>query len=303
MRFDRPTIASSARPSPVPFACGVIAMAASCALCLPACISKASNYAGAKSPERQSEAEYDVARDFFFKADPRSALDHGLKAVELDDENAKALYFVSSVYLYFCQASDSDLAAPDCRLSDAERYARLALKTDDTFRDARNLLGNVLTLREKYGEAIAVLAPLTKDPSYTETHLAWGNLGWAQLLSGALDDGIASLKNSITQPRFCVGHYRLGYAFEKKGDLRLAEQSVTAALSVESSDCQNMQEAWALRGRVRMRLGKIADARADFEKCQELSAESRVGRACTQQLGAAKGNSPVSRRDAAPVTN
>lgn len=249
-----------------------------------------------------------MARDLFFKGNPRGALDHGLKAVELNDENTKALYFVSSVYLYFCQASDRDLASPDCRLADAEKYARLALKTDESFRDARNLLGNALTLEEKFAEAIAVLTPLTKDPAYTETHLAWGNLGWAQVLSGALDDGIASLKNSITQPRFCVGHYRLGYAFDKKGAFPLAEQSVTAALSVESPDCQNMQDAWALRGRVRMKLGKVNDARADFEKCRELAAESKAGRACAQMLNGRVSNapttlSPVSRHEVIAVTN
>src|SRR5262245_3367297 len=57
---------------------------------------------GAQSPERQSEAEYDLARDSFYKGSPRAALDHALKAVQLDDANAKALYFTSTVYLWFC---------------------------------------------------------------------------------------------------------------------------------------------------------------------------------------------------------
>src|SRR5256885_1432104 len=86
------------------------------------------------------------------------------------------------------------IGRPDCRLADAESYARKALKADDTFRDARNLLGQILILEKKYDEAIAMLEPLTKDPAYTANYLAWGNLGWAQVLGGQVDAGIASLR-------------------------------------------------------------------------------------------------------------
>ena len=178
---------------------------------------KGSSAPGAQSVERQSDAEYDLAKDYFYKGNPRSALDHALKAVDLNDENSKALYFTSTVYLWFC-STDLGLTAPDCRLGEAERFARLAIRVDDAFRDARNLLGQILILEEKFPEAIQTLEPLTQDPSCAANHLAWGNLGWAQVLSGRVDAGIASLRNAVTQPKFCVGHYRLGIAYEKKGD-------------------------------------------------------------------------------------
>jgi len=247
----------------------------------------------AQSPERQSEAEYDVARDLFYKGNARAALDHAKRATELDSDNYKAQYFTSTLYLSFCSA-EQGLSSPDCRLADAEGHARKAIAAEENFRDARNLLGNVLILQKRYKEAIEVLQPLTKDPAYTETHLAWGNLGWAQVLGGAVDEGIASLKNSITQPKFCVGHYRLGAAYEKKGDLRSAETSLTNALSVDHPDCQNLQDAWELRARVRMKLGKADGGRADLEKCREIAAETSAGKACAQMLGAkaAPGGTP-----------
>src|SRR5262249_2849223 len=151
-----------------------------------------------------------------YKGQPRVALDHGRKAVELNEENAKALYFTSTIHLWFCSGMEG-LKSPDCRMQDAETYARRALKADNTFRDARNLLGQILILQDKYPEAITTLEPLVKDPAYSTSYLAWGNLGWAQVLNGSLDDGIASLKNSTTEPRFCVGYYRLGLAYEKRG--------------------------------------------------------------------------------------
>lgn len=242
---------------------------------------------GANAPggsvERQSEAEYDIARDYFYKNQPRLALDHVRKAAELDDQNAKALYFASTIHLFFCSGLRG-LRDPDCRLQDAESYVRRSLVADPTFREAKNTLGQTLILEEKYLEAISVLDPLTKDPAFESSFLAWGNLGWAQVLAGRLDEGITSLKNSITEPRFCVGHYRLGVAYEKKGDLAAAEQSLTNALAVDAPECKALQDAWQARARVREHLGKVADARADFEKCKEISAETLTGKSCGEAL-------------------
>jgi Tfp pilus assembly protein PilF len=247
-----------------------------------ACSARGPN-APTSSPERQSEAEYDLARDLFYKGQPRLALDHCRKAIELDDENAKALYFASTIHLSFC-AGKLELTDPDCRLADAERYARRALQVDEKFRDARNTLGQILIHEKRYPEAIAILEPLTKDPAFESSFLAWGNLGWAQVLAGQVDQGIESLRNSITEPRFCVGHYRLGVAYEKKGDLAAAEQSLTNALSVDAPDCKGLQDAWEERAEVRMRMTKLPEAKGDFERCREISADSLTGKKCVEAL-------------------
>jgi len=241
------------------------------------------------SPERQSLAEYDVSRDYFFRDQPRLALDHCRRAVELDPQNAKALYFASVIHLSFC-STKLELQDPDCRLSDAEAYVRRALNVNEDFREAKNTLGQILILERRYSEAIAVLAPLTQDPAFESSYLAWGNLGWAQTLSGRVDEGIESLKNSITEPRFCVGFYRLGKAYELRGDLLAAEKSFTDAVSVDSPDCQGLQDAWEARGEVRSKLGKLGDAQVDFEKCRDLSPETRAGKTCTEGLTTFRGS-------------
>jgi Tfp pilus assembly protein PilF len=247
-----------------------------------ACGERGANAPG-QDPGRQSEAEYDVARDYFYKGQPRLALDHCRKAIELDDRNAKALYFASTIHLFFCSGK-LELRDPDCRLRDAETYVRRAVKADDNFREAKNTLGQILILEKSYHEAILVLEPLTRDPAFESSYLAWGNLGWAQVLAGQVDRGVESLKNSITEPRFCVGHYRLGVAYERKGDLAAAEQSLTNAISVDAPECKSLQDAWEARARVRVRLGKVADARADFETCRDLSTDSPTGKACVDAL-------------------
>jgi Tfp pilus assembly protein PilF len=255
-----------------------------------ACSGKGPSSPGS-SPERQSEVEYDLARDFFYKGQPRLALEHCRRAVDLNDQNGKALYFTSAIYLSFC-ATKLELADPDCRLTDAETYVRRALKVDENFREARNTLGQILILEQRYAEAIAVLEPLTRDPSFESSFLAWGNLGWAQVLSGSVARGIESLKNSITEPRFCVGHYRLGVAFEKQGDLAAAELSLTRALAVDAPECRELQAAWAERGQLRLKLGKLTDARGDLLKCRDISSETVAGRGCVEALARLPASTP-----------
>jgi tetratricopeptide (TPR) repeat protein len=103
------------------------------------------------------------------------------------------------------------------------------------------------------------------------------------LLDGQVDAGIASLRNAVTEPRFCVGHYRLGIGLEKKGDPGLAEQSFTTAVTADPQ-CAELQDAWEARARVRLKLGKPSDAKQDYERCVEISKETPTGKICIREL-------------------
>ena len=139
-------------------------LASALALWTSGCMTKAAQPGGIHSPERQSETEYALAKEYFYKGDPRAALDHSLRAVQLNADNPRALYFTSTIFLYFC-STNQGMSSPDCRLPEAEKYARLAVQSDARFRDAKNLLGQTLILEGKYKEAIAVLKPLVDDPA------------------------------------------------------------------------------------------------------------------------------------------
>jgi type IV pilus assembly protein PilF len=269
------------------FAGAVLGLAAA-ALVVAGCSGgKGSQNPGAQSIERQSEAEYQLAVDLFQKGNPRAALDHAMKAIATNEENDKAQYFVAVIHLSFC-STNRGLSAPDCKLTEVEKYVRAALKANPDFRDAKNMLGSVLVNEKRCKEAIEVLEPLTKDPAYVHPYFAWGNLGDAQLCDGQLDAAIASLKNAVTEPRFCVGHYRLGLAYEKKNDPVAAEASLTSALTADP-ECENLQDAWSARCRIRKRQNN-PEWKKDCEKCREVSAETPTGKACVQTLGP----SPVS---------
>jgi|GEM_PF-256432 len=251
---------------------------------LAGCTNKGSQSPNAQSTERQSEAEYQLAVDLFEKGNVRAALDHTTKALALNEDNDKAQYFGAVISLSFC-STNRGVAAPDCRLTEVERYARAALKANPEFRDAKNLLGQTLVNEKRCKEAIQVLEPLTKDPAYVHPYFAWGNLGDAQLCDGQVDAAIASLKNAVAEPRFCVGHHRLGLCYEKKRDLPSAEASFTNAVTADPA-CENLQDAWWGRCRVRKQLGN-AEWKKDCEKCRDISAETPTGKLCIQTLGIA----------------
>jgi Tfp pilus assembly protein PilF len=235
----------------------------------------------ARDPERMSESEYDIARDLWLRRNqPREALAHALKAVDLDDGNAEAAHLVALLYLDFCSRGPSE-----CRLSDAEKQARLALRSKPDFREAKNTLAVVLIHEKKYAEAIAVLKPLTEDILYQTPENAWGNLGWAYLEQGSFDLAIDALKRSVAaQPLFCVGSYRLGLALEQKQELTGAMDAFTRALETEAPGCNSLQEALAARGRVRMKLGDSDAARTDLDRCASLSGKTAAGKECSSML-------------------
>jgi len=236
---------------------------------------------GAKNPERMSDSEYDVARDLWLRrSSPREALDHALKAVELNEDNADAAHLVALIYMDFCSRNTDE-----CRLKEAEKHARLALKAKSDYREATNTLGVILIHEKRYAEAIATLKPLTEDILYQTPENAWGNLGWAQLESGATDAAIESLRRSIAaQPLFCVGLYRLGLAYERRHEDTLASETLTRALETQAPGCNNLQDGFAARARVELRLGNADAARADLERCVELSRKTSSGQECSSML-------------------
>jgi type IV pilus assembly protein PilF len=236
---------------------------------------------GAQDPERMSESEYDVARDLWLRrSQPREALAHALKAVELDDRNAEAAHLAALLYLDFCSRGPDE-----CRLQDAERHVRQALSTRSDFREAANTLAVVLIHQKRYREAIEVLRPLCEDILYQTPENAWGNLGWAYLELGSLEPAIDALRRSVAaQPLFCVGHYRLGLAYERKQELAAALDSFTRALETEAPGCNALQDALLGRARIHERLAQRDAATADLERCVALARKTSAGKECSSML-------------------
>lgn len=236
----------------------------------------------AQAPEQQSLAEYDLARESYKIGKLRDVIAHVQKAIELDDTNADAAYLGAMAHLQFCAADEK---SSDCRYEDAEKLARKALEANPELRDAKNTLGVILVHRGRYDEAVSVLKPLANDILYNFPENAWGNLGWAYLLQGSFDDAVDALRRALAaQPLFCVGSYRLGLAYEKKGDLTAARDAFTKAVETPSPDCGRLQDAFDARARVGAKQGLREEARADLTKCVSIANATPLGKQCAEQL-------------------
>lgn len=255
-----------------------------------ACALTACVGSGAKSPsgdpQRQSRAEYDVARDLWLRQNrPRQALEHALLAVELDDENSDAAHLVALIYLDFCNRAAGGQGADDCRLDRAEQHARAALEAREDFREAKNTLAVILIHRSKHRAAIALLHELTEDILYQTPENAWGNLCWAYLETKRSKPALDACQRSVAaQPKFCVGWYRLGVARERLGRWKPALEAYDNALEADPR-CAGLQDAYLGRARARLRLGKADAAVDDLRSCVKLTKRTSTGKECRSMLG------------------
>ncbi|MDX2055920.1 MAG: tetratricopeptide repeat protein [Polyangiaceae bacterium] len=250
-----------------------------------ACSPRPDNVPPGSDPERMSQAEMEVARDLWLRqSQPREGLKHALRAADLDDANAEAAHLVALMYLDFCQRN-----ADECRLSEAEKYARAALNARNDFREARNTLGVILIHEKRAREAVPVLKQLADDMLYTTPENAWGNLGWAYLELGQTSAAIDALSRAVAaQPMFCVGNFRLGVAHERQKHFSEALAAFTRALETDHPSCQALQEAEAGRARTLIALSRPAEARESLERCLRLSAKTPVGQECGSILAKLK---------------
>jgi type IV pilus assembly protein PilF len=230
----------------------------------------------------KARAEYDLARVAFQAGSLREALGHVQASLRIDDADPEVHYLGAVILLAFCA---KDETSTDCRFEEAERHAHQALESAPEMRDAKNVLGVILVHQKKYDEAVAVLKPLAEDILYASPEKAWGNLGWAYYSRGNTDEAIVALRRALAaEPRFCVGNYRLGLAYEKKGEFTLAQDAFTKALETDRSECKQLQDGYAARARVAERAGSTDLVRADLERCRDTGPATAVGKRCAAEL-------------------
>lgn len=233
-------------------------------------------------PKKMSQSQADLAADAWARqGNTRGALEHALKAIELDPKNADAQHMAALLYLDFCRTS----AIGECRLKEAERHARLAIAHREDFLEAQNTLAVVLIHQGRYAEARALLKPITENILYNTPEIAWGNLGWAYLSEGMPEKAIPALRRAVAaQPLFCVGNYRLGVAYHESGAIESAAEALNRAVETNAPGCNAIQDAFLKRAQVYLALGDEHQSRADLDRCIDLSKTTEVGRRCRKLI-------------------
>jgi tetratricopeptide (TPR) repeat protein len=241
----------------------------------------ATTAAGTPDAER-SYREFQLAASLRDEGQTASAIEHLRTALDLDPNNAEA-----HLLLGFIQMERRDYQNAESHLKTSIKLLEKQKRGGSTLAEARNIYGLCLIELERYDDAIDVLRQSATDELNTAPHLAWGNLGLAQLRQGEYQEAVKSTMEAVRiQPRFCVGYYTMGQALWQLQQLQDAERALVSAIEADET-CSNdrrMQGAWRLRGEVRARLGHRQDAIADLERCVELDPSSNDGRMCQKLL-------------------
>ena len=153
--------------------------------------------------------------------------------------------------------------------------------------DAHNSMGVLRMHQRRFDDAVKHFElAIEQDLFNPRAYMAWGNLGWAQQERGDHEQALDALRRAVKiNPKFCVGHFRLGKSLVLTKAFEDADEALTRAIEAHDS-CAGFQDAWHARGEVRMNLGHRDDARLDFERCVELQAETESGKACRRYLEA-----------------
>jgi len=254
-----------------------------CAVFAAGCVTASS--AGTPNEER-SVKEFQLAAGLRDEGQIAGAIQHLRKALELDPSNAEA-----ELLLGFIQMERRDYPGAEEHLRTGIKLLEKQKRGGSTLAEARNIYGLCLIELTRYEDAIVVLRQSALDELNSAPHLAWGNLGLAQLRLGEYQETVKSTMEAIRiEPRFCVGYYTMAQALWHLQQLQDAERALVSALESDPScgDSRQLQGAWRLRGEVRARLGHRQDAVADLERCVELDPYSNDGRMCQTLLGSSR---------------
>lgn len=233
----------------------------------------------------RSQREYELAAGLFGENNVPGALQHFTTALELDPTNAEAHLMLG--YVYLTEHAYRDYAKSETHL---RRALEIVQEDPQGMRrglvpEAHNMLGTLYINQHRYDDAIRELQIAVADIQNRVPHLAWGNLGWAHYEKGNYPAALDALDHALRlQPRFCVGHYRVGQVRFAMHELMEAEQALTQALESDPSCATGFQEAYSLRGQVRAQNGRREDAISDFERCLEMGSTTETGRACQRFL-------------------
>ncbi len=220
------------------------------------------------------------------------------QALKADPENADAHNMLGIIALRQGAEYEAQIEAHSCvRGKDAELVREDA---NARFRTARGAFEKAAAAREDYAEAwnnLSVAALNLQDwdlaltaaqnalkvGTYSQPHIARGNLGWAYYQKRDLQRAWRELQDAVSrQPGFCVGRYRLAKVLVDRGQLDEADEHLAA---VTADPRCPIQEAYLLAGMVAQRHNDSDRAAELFARCTALGAKSCIAAECRRYAG------------------
>ena len=164
--------------------------------------------------KKRAKALQDMGNALVSEGKSRAGLGKLLEAVKLDPDNVELNHQIALVL--------RNLGQYELSL----KYFQRTLTLNPKFSEARNNLGTLYLLTEKWDPAIACFKEAVSDILYRTPQYAYNNMGYAYYRKGDCDRAIACYKQALSlSPSYTLAHVNLARAYEAKGEL---EEAVAA---------------------------------------------------------------------------
>lgn len=198
-----------------------------------------------------------VGLDYVLLDDYQDAIKWLEKAVELDNKNKEAWYYLGRAYY------------TKARLGEARKAFETILELEPSNARAENNLGLILETEGKPTEAMdayrKAIAWQEQTPPLSEQ--PYVNLGNLLAEQGRLQEAIAPLEKAATlAPNDAYSHMTLGVAYRKVGEMEKSRRELVRATEL---DPDNPKAHYQL-GRVYKEMKQLDHAKAEFARAAEL---------------------------------
>jgi Tfp pilus assembly protein PilF len=175
--------------------------------------------------KKRAKALQDMGAAMAMKGDARGGLAKLLEAVKLDPDNAELNHQIAIVLRNLDQYELS------------LKYFQRTLALDPKFSEARNNLGTLYLLMQKWDAAIACFKEAISDILYKTPQYAYNNMGYAYYKKGDYDRAIECYKQALSSSRsYTLAHVNLARAYEAKNNLDQAVASYKEAVLLVPKD-------------------------------------------------------------------
>ncbi len=226
--------------------------------------------------QKRAKAYQDLASAKASEGNLRGALAELLKAIKLDPDDVELNHQLALVL--------RNLGQYDLSL----KYFQRTLELDPKFSDARNNMGTLYLMMEKWDPAIACFKEALKDLVYNTPQYAYNNMGYAYYRKGDYDQAIRCYREAIRCAKpYAVAYANLGMAYAAKGDLDQAAAAYKEAIFYAPKDAA----AHLGLSRVLMRQEKAEEAKEALNLviwAAPMSDEAQEARELLKGMGSGK---------------
>jgi type IV pilus assembly protein PilF len=165
--------------------------------------------------------------------------------------------------------------------ADAERAYRKAIELNPAFAEAWTDLGQLLARTGKTQEALQAFDAALAEMSNREPWVARFNKGLTLYYASRRDEGMVEMQACLRgQPAYCEGHRLLGKLLLDEGKVKEAIEEYRSYVRY----CDRVADSHLQLGSAHMKAQDVEAARAEFERCIQLSTGTVLGEECRKKL-------------------